>query len=465
MNAMDRMGPLDASFLFLEDGITHLHIASCAVFAGPAPSYDEVAAAMTAKLDQVPRYRQVVRFVPLELGLPVWIDDPHFSLEYHLRHTALPAPGGPAELRQLMGRLMSQELDRRHPLWEAYVIEGLEDDRWALITKIHHCMADGVSGTDLLSVILDQEPRPAVSRVVAFAPQSQPSDLKLATDALVHLARSPCEQLQAVRRVLRKPGEAITQLRELAGGVASYARRLAPTELSSIVGSIGPNRRWTWVGAELDDLKTIRKNFGGTVNDVILSVIAGGFRELLLGRGELVDELVVRTLVPVSVRREDERGTYNNRVSAVFADLPVSIGEPLERLAAVCRQMEALKASHQTLAGESLASLGEMTPFVGIVLGERAAMAVLRRVPQHSINTVTTNVPGPQFPLYLAGREMLDYLPFVPIAHGVRIGVAITSYNGHVAFGITGDYDTAPDIDVLARGIEDSITELLKVAQ
>ncbi|MFZ0171621.1 MAG: wax ester/triacylglycerol synthase family O-acyltransferase [Acidimicrobiales bacterium] len=462
---MERLGPLDASFLFLEDGITHMHIASCAVFAGPPPDYEEVVAAMSAKLGQVPRYRQVVRFVPFELARPVWADDPHFNLEYHVRHTALPAPGGPAELRHLMGRIMSQELDRRRPLWEAWIIEGLEGDRWGLISKIHHCMADGVSGTDLLAVMLDREPGAHPAPADAWIPQPAPSNLHLAADALVDLAVSPYEQFQAVRRVLQAPGRAVTQLRELADGVGSYARRFAPTEPSSIVGNIGPNRRWTWASAELDDLKAIRRSFGGTVNDAILAVIAGGFRELLLGRGEPVDKIVVRSLVPVSVRREEEHGTYNNRVSALFADLPVAVDDPLERLASIRKQMDDLKGSHQTLAGEGLTALGELTPFVGVALGERAAMALLRRVPQHSINTVTTNVPGPQFPLYLAGREMLEYLPFVPIAHGVRIGVAITSYNGRVAFGVTGDFDTTADIDVLAIGIEDGIAELLKLSK
>lgn len=461
---MERLGPLDASFLYLEDGITHLHIASCAIFEGPAPDYGRIVRAIASKLPEVPRYRQVVRFVPFQLGRPVWVDDPHFNLEYHVRHSALPAPGGRTELALLMGRLMSQELDRRRPLWEAWVLEGLEQGRWALVSKIHHCMADGISGTDLLGALLDTERRRSSALSDGWLPEASPSDLKLAADAVVDLARSPYEQLQAARRLLRTPAAAFGQLRDLAGGVGGYARRFLPTEPGSISGSIGPNRRWTWVSADLARLKGIRRSLGGTVNDVILAVVAGGFRELLISRGEPVDQLVVRTLVPVSVRREDERGTYNNRVSAVFAELPVGMDDPVDRLDFVARQMESLKGSHQRLAGETIAALGEMTPFVGIALGERAAMAVLRRVPQHSITTVTTNVPGPQFPLYLVGREMLEFLPYVPIAHGARIGVAIASYNGHVAFGVTGDYDTAPDIGVLAEAIAGGVEELSELA-
>ena len=462
---MEVMGPLDASFLYLEDGITHMHIASCAVFEGPAPTYAELVRATASKLGLVPRYRQVVRFVPLQLGRPVWVDDPHFNLEYHIRHTALPRPGGADELRQLMGRLMSQELDRHRPLWEVWMVEELAGGRWALITKIHHCMADGVSGTDLLAAVLDAEPHPAEPVAQPWEPERQPSSVRLAADAVVRLAVSPYEQLRAARQVMRYPGRAVRQLRDLAAGLGSVAARLTPTEPSSFVGAIGPHRRWTWASADLEDLKSIRLAFGGTVNDVILAVISGGLRELLLGRGVAVDRLTVRTLVPVSIRQEAERGVYNNRVSAMFAELPVGIGDPLDRLAAVRRQMEALKQSHQTFAGERVTALGETAPFMAIAGAERAAMRVLRRIPQHSINTVTTNVPGPQYPLYLAGRQMLEYLPFVPIAQGVRVGVAIVSYNGQVAFGITGDYDTAADIEVVAQGISDGVAELVKLSQ
>lgn len=311
---MERLGPLDASFLYLEDGITHMHIASCAIFEGPAPEYERIVAAIARKLPLVPRYRQVVRFVPLELGRPVWVDDPHFNLEYHVRHSALPSPGGPAELRILMGRLMSQELDRRRPLWEAWVLEGLEHGRWALVSKIDHCMADGISGTDLLGALLDTERRSTTPPAGAWLPAEPPSDLQLAADAVWNLARSPYEQVQAARRLLRTPAAAVGQLRDLAGGVGGYAKRFLPTEPGSISGRIGPNRRWTWVSADLGHLKAIRRSLGGTVNDVILAVVAGGFRELLSSRGDPVDRLVVRTLVPVSVRRDDERGSYNNRV-------------------------------------------------------------------------------------------------------------------------------------------------------
>lgn len=461
---MEHMNPLDASFLYIEDGITHMHIASCAVFAGPVPDYAQVVEAMASKLPLVPRYRQVVRFVPFELGRPVWEDDPHFRLEYHVRHTALPRPGGPKELRDLMGRLMSQELDRHRPLWEVWMVEGLEDDKWGLVTKIHHCMADGVSGTDLLSVVLDREPVPTPVTVDTWVPAAPSSDLRLMLDAAWRLAVSPYEQGRALRRALRAPRRAVAAAGGTARGLWSLATRLAPTPRTSLVGTISPYRRWTWATADLADIKAIKRAFGGTVNDVILAVITGGFRELLLTRREAVDGLVLRSLVPVSVRSDAQRGQYNNLVSAMFADLPVAIADPVERLAAVREQMQALKQSDQTSAGSALVALGDLAPTGVYGLAERAVMRVLRRVPQHSVNTVTTNVPGPQHPLYLAGRQMVEYLPFVPISYGVRVGVAIVSYNGRVAFGVTGDFDTAPDIDVLADGIEDGITELLKLS-
>jgi WS/DGAT/MGAT family acyltransferase len=459
---MERLSALDSFFLFVEDGTTHMHIASCALFEGPAPPYERVASAMAAKLSRVPRYRQRVRFVPLQLGRPGWVDDPHFRLEYHLRHTALPAPGGRSELEALMGRLMSQELDRHRPLWEAWMVEGLECGRWALITKIHHAIADGVAGNDLLAAILDVERDAPTPAVEAWRPRPAPSDVALAVSSLGDATSAAGAALGQAVRVLLTPARACGELRSLTAGALSFARRVPPApSSSSLVGSIGPHRRWSSVATTLDDLKAIRTGFGGTVNDVVLAAVTGGLRAFLLGRGEHVDDLVVRTLVPVSVRAADARGRFDNRVSAMVADLPVGIPDPVERLVAVRAQMAALKQSHQAHAGEGVAALGDLAPSVALAFAERAAMQVLRRAPQHTLNAVVTNVPGPQFPLYLAGRKMLEYRPFVPIFPGMRIGVAIVSYNGRVGFGLTADYDAVPDLDVLATGIETSIAELL----
>jgi WS/DGAT/MGAT family acyltransferase len=396
----------------------------------------------------------------------VWSDDPHFNIEYHIRHTALPAPGGEAELRRLVGRVMSQRLDRSKPLWEIWMVEGLEDGRWAMVSKTHHCMVDGVSGTDLLSVIMDHSPDAAAVPPVPWEPEPSTPRPQLAVGAVLDMVRSPYEQLRAVRSATRVPRQALGQLGDMAAGLRSMVGLVRPTPSSTLNGPIGPHRRYEWAATTVDDIKAVRKGVGGTFNDVVLAAITRGFRDLLLGRGESVDR-VVRTLVPVSVRSRDTSGravgdgTYENKVSAMFASLPVGLDDPAERLAAISAQMDGLKESRQAVAGEALTSLSGFAPPVLLAVGTRVAA----RAPQRNINTVTTNVPGPQVPLYAAGRRMLKAYPYVPLAGSVRVGVSIFSYDGQVNFGITGDYDSAPDIAVLARGVEHGMEELLAVAE
>ena len=455
---MERLSPQDASFLHIEDDNAHMHIASVAIFEGPPPTLDQIKAMVAGKLPLVPRYRQKVRFVPLELGRPLWVDDPHFNLDYHVRYTALPAPGGDQELRNLVGRVMAQQLDRAKPLWEMWAVEGLADGHWALLSKTHHCMVDGVSGTDLLTVVLDREPEPSVPEEDHWQAEPEPSSRTLLTDAVVERLVSPYEQLRSLRSVTRAPRQLLGQALETARGLTSLAGLVRQTPLSTLNGPIGPHRRWDWARSQLSDIKQVRATRGGTVNDVVLSIITNGFRQLLLSRGESVDGRVVRTLVPVSVRTPGERGTYNNRVSAMFAELPVGITDAGERLDSIRAQMDGLKESKQAVAGEVLTSLTGFAPPMLLALGTRVAS----RIPQRSVNTVTTNVPGPQFPLYAVGRQMLEAFPYVPLAASCRIGIAIFSYLGALNFGVTGDYDTAPDIAILCRGIEDGLTELLK---
>jgi diacylglycerol O-acyltransferase len=463
--SVDRLSPMDASFLHVEDDVSHMHIASVALFEGPTPAYEDVLAMVRGKLALVPRYRQVVRSVPLDLGRPVWVDDPHFNLEYHLRQTALPAPGGEADLRKLVGRVMSQQLDRHKPLWEMWMAEGLEDGRWAILSKVHHAMVDGVSGTDLLSVIMDTSPNAPVAVPDDWRPEPAPSGRDLAAGALLDMLRSPYEQVRAVRASTRVPRQAARQLGDVLRGISAMAGLVMPTPTSTLNGPIGPHRVYDWASTTVDDIKTVRKALGGAFNDVVLASITRGFRDLLLSRGESVDR-VVRTLVPVSVRPRDSSGravgdgTFDNKVSAMFAELPIGLADPVERLHAVGAQMAGLKESKQALAGEALTSLSGFAPPMLLALGTRLAS----RVPQRNINTVTTNVPGPQLPLYAAGRRMVKAYPYVPLAGQVRIGVAIFSYDGDVNFGVTGDYDSAPDIGVLCRGIEDGMTELLKLS-
>src|SRR3954453_12241011 len=456
---MHRMSPLDASFLHLEDHVTQLHIGSVAILEGPPPPFADVLEMVRGKLSLVPRYRQVVRFVPLTMGRPVWTDDAHFNLEYHVRRTALPAPGGEEELRNLVGRIMSQHLDRAKPLWEMWMAEGLGEGRWALVSKVHHCMVDGVSGTDLMTVVLDRERDPGAPRREAWQPEHAPTGTRLFAGALLERAVSPYEAVRATRAALRAPRQFAHVLEDTARGLIGMRGLVRRTPVSSLNGPIGPHRRWSWARSQLSDVKGIRSALGGTVNDVVLACITNGFRELLLSRGEPIDR-VVRTMVPVSVRSPGERGTYNNRVSAMFAELPVGIEDPRERLDSIREQMEGLKESKQAVAGEVLTSLSGFAPPMLLALGERVAT----RVPQRNVNTVTTNVPGPQYPLYAAGRRLLEAFPYVPLAGRVRVGIAIFSYDGALNFGVTGDYDTAADVGVLCDGIEQGVAQLVKLS-
>lgn len=453
---MDRLSTQDASFLYIENDVNHMHIATVALFAGPPPGEQQIEQMIASKLDRVPRYRQRVHFVPFDLGRPVWCDDPHFDLQYHVRHTALPAPGNEAQLRTLVGRVMSQQLDRTKPLWETWVVEGLEGDRWAMLSKSHHCMVDGVSGTDLLGVILDASPDAEYPTAAPWTPEETPTGVTLLGDTARSTLGSPREAIGALRSAIGRPRRLLQELSQLGEGLATlrFSEENAETSLN---GPIGPHRRWRQARTTVSDVKKIRQTHGGTINDVVLAAITQGFRSLLLSRGEVVEGRIVRSLVPVSVRKEQERGTYNNRVSAMFAELPVGIADPVERLAAIHAQMRDLKESHQAVAAETLTSLGGFAPPALLALGAR----LFAGVEQHAVQTVTTNVPGPQRTLYAAGRPMIEAYPYVPLSGSVRIGIAIFSYVGQLTFGITCDAGSVTDIDVLASGIEEGVADLL----
>jgi len=462
---MDRLSPLDSSFLHIEDDVNHMHIGSIAIFEGPPPAYGDLARTIAGRLHLVPRYRQKVAAVPLSLGRPVWVDDPYFAVEYHVRHTALPAPGGDAELRRLVGRVMSQQLDRSKPLWEMWMVEGLDDGRWAMLSKVHHCLVDGVSGAELMAVVFDLSPDVPEPVDDDWRPAPEPSAMELARDATIGLFTSPYEQVRAVSSLLRRPRRALDAAQEVAKGSVALSSIVKPTAPTSLNGPIGPHRTYVWTTARLADVKAIRLAHGGTVNDVVLALITRGFRDLLLSRGEPVEDRVIRTLVPVSVRPRDAAGTakgdgtLENKVSAMFAELPVGLDDPVERLHAISAQLSDLKESKQALAGEAITSLGGFAPPMLLSLGMRVASRAARRM--GNLDTVTTNVPGPQFPLYSCGRRLLRACPYVPLAAPLRVGVSIFSYDGELTFGVTGDYDTASDIDVLAEGIAAGVTELL----
>jgi WS/DGAT/MGAT family acyltransferase len=454
---MDWMSPMDASFLHIEGPNNPMHIGGVSIFEGPAPPFERLEQMVAGKLDLVPRYRQKVRFVPMDLGRPVWVEDPHFNLPYHLRHSALPAPGTEDILRRTAARIFAQHLDRRKPLWEIWMIEGLSENRWALLSKVHHCMVDGVSATDLMTVMFEDSP--STSSPESWQPQPEPSGVELVLRTLRRQATSPAEQLRVLRAAARRPRATLAQVGGLLRGVASTAGLLRPLGSSSLTGPVGPHRTWSTAYVHLSDVKAIRGAFGGTVNDVVLSIVSGGLRNLLQSRGEEVDERTIRALVPVSVRRPGEQGAYNNRVSAMFAELPVGIVDPEARLQAVRRQMDGLKQSNQAVAGDVLTSLSGFAPPLLLALGGRLAA----RSPSLGVQTGVTNVPGPQQPLHTLGRRLLESFPFVPVIGNVRISIAIFSYNGGLYFGVTSDSDSSSDIGVVTNGVEDAVFELLKL--
>jgi diacylglycerol O-acyltransferase / wax synthase len=461
---MEWMSPIDSSFLHIENETTPMHIGGVSIFAGPPPPIGDLRAMVAGKLALVPRYRQKVRFVPLAAGPPIWVDDPHFSLDYHLRHTAVPRPGGEAQLRQMAARVFSQALDRNKPLWELWMVEGLGDGRWALLSKVHHCMVDGVAATDLMSVMFSDETAPADRSAEPterdWSPAPEPSALEVLLRTAVRRA-SPAGQLEALQRALRTPRETVRGIAEVARAAVAASSSLRPVGASSLNGPIGPHRRWSWASVRLSDVKIVRTALGGTVNDVVLTLITNGFSDLLEARGERIDEdRVVRTMVPVSVRRRGERGVYNNRVSAVFAGLPVGLTSPAQRLERIRAEMDGIKQSKQAVAGDVLSSLSGFAPPLLLALGSR----LVTLSPRLNMHTATTNVPGPQQPVQTLGRRLLESYPFVPVVGSIRIVVAIFSYDGGLYFGVTGDYDGAPDIDVLTAGIATGMEQLLALA-
>jgi WS/DGAT/MGAT family acyltransferase len=450
------MSAQDATFLHVENDVTPMHIGGVSIFEGPPPPFRELRAMVESKLPLTPRYRQKVRFVPLGMGEPVWIDDPHFNIDYHLRHSAVPSPGTEKQLRATAARVFSQHLDRSKPLWEIWMLEGLEDERWALLSKVHHCMVDGVAATDMMSLMFGESPEPTNGEV--WQPEPEPSGLDLITYSARHRVRDPAAQ---VRFALRAPTEVLRAMTGGARALAAVAPALRPST-SSLTGPIGPHRVWSWARVSLEAVKRVRSGLGGTVNDVVLTLITNGYRELLGERGEPISaDTVIRTMVPVSVRSPGESGVYNNRVSAVFARLPVGIDDPAERLVRIREQMDGIKSSKQAVAGDALAQLSGFAPPLLLALGSRVATRSARL----NMDTATTNVPGPQLPLTTLDRTLMASYPYVPIVGTIRIVVAIFSYNGELYFGVTGDRDHAPDVDVLTKGIEADVERLLDDAK
>ncbi|MGN6276730.1 MAG: WS/DGAT/MGAT family O-acyltransferase [Solirubrobacterales bacterium] len=452
----ERLTGLDTSFLHLERSGAHMHVASVSIFEGSAPTHREFRDHIASRLHLVPRFRQKLRFVPLNQSRPVWVDDPHLNLDYHVRQTALPAPGSDEQLRNLAARIFSQQLDRSKPLWELWLVEGLNDDRFAIIGKSHHALVDGVSGVDITTVLFDLDPEPSgrPEKAPPWLARPEPTDFQLLSEALKERATSPKEIYRGVRAALRGP-------RQVLRGVGATSKMVsagmsAPSTVFNV--EIGPHRRFQMTQTDLGDLKRVKNAHGGTVNDVILSIVAGGIGRYLRARGHDTEGLELRAMVPVSVRAPEEHGALGNRITAMMAPLPVWCEDPVERLHVVTEEMGDLKSSGQAVGAEILTKLTDFAP--GTIVSQAARLQPAQRF----FNLVVTNVPGPQFPLYVLGRKMESIFPMVPLARRQALCVGIMSYNGQVNFGLIGDYDAMADLDSFALDLEAATQEVLETA-
>jgi WS/DGAT/MGAT family acyltransferase len=432
-----------------------------AVFQPPAEGfdYDRLVELISQRIALVPRYRQRVRMIPGRLANPVWVDDEQFDVTYHVRRSALPKPGTDAQLRDLVGRLQSRQLDRSRPLWEIYLVEGLAGGRIGIITKTHHAMVDGVSAIDIGTVILDLTAEPRDVPADDWAPRHAPGAAALLVGAVTDLVKRPTQAVDTARTAVVDARATAGKVAGVAGGVLSSVASIArPAPDSPLNVRIGEQRRFGMAKTELDDYKRVRKAHGGTINDVVLTTVAGALRAWLLTRGEPVDPTTtIRAMVPVSVRNPSQGGQLGNRVSSYFVDLPVGEGNPVMRLHQVSFAMRGHKESGESVGADALVQLSGFAPPTLHSLGARVASGFTRRL----FNLVVTNVPGPQFPLYAAGARMLEMYPVVPLAKGQAVSIGLTSYDGGVYYGLNADRDAMPDIDVLASLIEESLTELV----
>jgi WS/DGAT/MGAT family acyltransferase len=456
-----RLTALDTSFLHLEDGGAHMHVAAVMTFDGEPPAYDELVEAIEARLHLVPRYRQRLAFVPLGQGRPRWVDDPHFNARYHIRHTALPAPGSDEELKRLAARVFGQRLDRSKPLWEIWLVEGLDDDRFALLSKTHHALVDGVSGVDIVSVLFDTAPDPAppAPPSTPWLPRPVPTSTELLAEALLERTTVPAEAVRGVRALTRAPRHVAGRLAGGVAGLGSMARAsLSPAPRSPLNVPIGPHRRYTWVDGDLVRFKAIKSALGGTVNDVVLTAVALALGRWMRARGEDTEDLELRAMVPVSVRAETERGALGNRVATMWAPLPVGVRDPVDAFTQVHEAMKGLKESGQAVGAETLTQLADFAP--PTILSQAARLQARQRF----FNLVVTNVPGPQVPLYLLGRPLRGLYPVVPLALKQALGIAIMSYNGRLGFGLLADFDALPDLEEIAAELEGAIDDLAAAA-
>jgi diacylglycerol O-acyltransferase / wax synthase len=457
----DRLTAIDASFLHQEGQNSHMHVGAVTIFEGPPPEFEEFLDTLRERLHLVPRYRQRLQEAPLQTGRPIWIDDPTFNLEYHVRQTALPEPGSEEQLTRLTARIFSQQLDRSKPLWETWLVEGLDGGRFALISKTHHSLIDGIAGVDLAQVLFDLTPVPQEipHPDEAWQPAREPNAIELLADGVSGLAKAGLGVAARALGAATRPTESIQELREAAEGLGEIVwAGMNPAPETPLNVEIGPHRRFVGVRNELEDFRTIKNAFGGTVNDVVLTVVSGALRDWLQSRGVRTEGLELRALVPVSIRGSHEQGQLGNRIAVMRGPLPVYIEDPVARLQAVRQAMGELKESKQAVGAEVLAGVQNFAP--PTILAQASRLNFSTRL----FNLIVTNVPGPQFPLYVRGRELEDVFPVAFLPENHALAVAIMSYNGRINFGLLGDYDALPDIGRIGDGIEASLAELVALA-
>lgn len=467
MQGAQKLTPLDASFLHLETPRTHMHIGGVAIFE-PSPLgtgralYDGLATAIGPRLDLMPRYRQKLAFVPLSLDTPVWVDDPDFDMSNHLVRAALPKPGGDRELQDLIGRVFSRQLDRRRPLWEIYIVEGLQEGRWALLTKSHHAMVDGISNLELATILLDVEPEPGAQPfgVSRWEARESPTGMGLLINSLRERVTRPARVLSAARAVAGQPRRLANALRDTASGLASMAEHMGAAK-SAINGKTGPARAYGYSRFPLDDFRFIKGVFGGTINDTVLAAVAGGLRHFLIARGVDPDDeqQALQALCPVSIRDTSERTALGNRLAMLLVKLPIGEADPERRIAAVRTTVDALKARKQAVGADFLLNLAGFAPST---LHAMVARASLRQI---AFNLIVTNVPGPQFPLYCQGAKLVEVFPIAFLYDGQELAIAIFSYSGTLNFGYLVDAQGVPDVDVFAQCVEEGLRELVEAAR
>ncbi|MDX1448371.1 MAG: wax ester/triacylglycerol synthase family O-acyltransferase [Acidimicrobiia bacterium] len=458
---------LDSSFLALETRTTHMHVAGVALFeAGPLRAedggidIDRIRRHIGSKLQYIPRYRQRLGYVPYNRS-PVWIDDDSFNFDYHVRHTSLPRPGTDTQLRNLAGRIVSQQLDRSKPLWELWVVEGLQDDRFAIIAKIHHCMIDGISGVDLTTILLNIVPTSEIEEAPEWHPRPAPNGTQLAVAEIARTTRRVIDQLGSATDLLMEGKELVgTAVQRLTAVKNSLeAGWLTPAGRTPLNPDIGPNRRFDWTEIPLDEVKAVKNALGGTLNDVVLATVAGAIRHFLeVERDFSTAGVEFRVMAPVSVRKPDQRGQLGNQVAMWLVNLPISEPDPVKRLRTISTETSRLKRENHALGASTLVELSRGTPLPLLSMANRLVGSAVR-----PFNMTVTNVPGPQFPMYLLESKMLANYPIVPLWQQHGVGIALFSYDGRLLWGIHADYDALPDSSDFIASIHHSF-ELLKNA-